>query len=156
MRSDPKAVSMDVRQGNLLRHAIALLNCCSRRISMAQTACSQGLAEGGMRGQIPPPGQFIPWPISVSSWVGPASLEEPDGHGGLLRGPPAPEFLQTKASAKIGRDGSDDAKPRHSAYRKPLSESLSRKCTSIMGFEKADGRRSHADRLRPRLHQQAS
>jgi hypothetical protein len=66
--------------------------------------------------------------------------EEPDGHGGLLRGAPPRGFSQTNVSEKTRYVGATDTKPSRSACRKPLSESLSRKCTGTMGFEKEDGK----------------
>src|SRR3954462_6511782 len=52
---NPNAVNLEVRGGDLLSAAIALLKCCSGRIGMAPAACSRGLAESGMRLQVPPP-----------------------------------------------------------------------------------------------------
>jgi hypothetical protein len=37
MHADPNAINLDVSRGDLLGAAMALLNCCSGRISMAPT-----------------------------------------------------------------------------------------------------------------------
>jgi hypothetical protein len=66
--------------------------------------------------------------------------EEPDGHGGLLRGTAVPGFSQTKGFERARRDRAGNAKQGSSASRKPFSESLSRKCTGTMSFEKEDRR----------------
>ena len=65
--------------------------------------------------------------------------EEPDGHGGLLRGTAARGSRKRRFPRRPGDVGHGDAKSGHSASRKPFSESISRKCTGTMGFEKAEG-----------------
>jgi hypothetical protein len=53
VHADPNALDMDVPQGDSLNAGNTLLECSSRPIGMTQAACSQGLAEIGMRMQDP-------------------------------------------------------------------------------------------------------
>jgi hypothetical protein len=62
-RADPNAGDMDIRRGDLLGAVIALLECCSRPIRVAQTACLQRLSKGGMRVQVLPPGTLPRLPL---------------------------------------------------------------------------------------------
>ncbi len=66
--------------------------------------------------------------------------EEPDGHGGLLRGALAPVFSQTKGSERPRRLKAGDGKTRAFRFSESVLGMNSRQCTATMGFEKAGGR----------------